>query len=115
MNENGQLRSRRAQHQLLVQVRARAEPVGRSWAPAVDGIRNFTGRVNRDGTVTLYGVTTSIGGVSDYGANPNKLVTITDSEAATSLPANERFSTLRTAAAGDVYRGVSFAPRADRW
>jgi len=87
---------------------------GRPWTPAVDGIRNFTGRVNRDGTVTLYGVTTSIGGVSDYGANPNKLVTITDSTAATTLPAGEQFSTLRTAAAGDVYRGVSFTPRPDR-
>jgi hypothetical protein len=88
---------------------------GRPWTPAVDGIRNFTGKVNCDGSVTLYGVTTSIGGVSDYGANPNKLVTITDNAAATTLPTGEQFSTLRTASAGDVYRGVSFAPREDRW
>ncbi len=87
---------------------------GRPWTPAVDGIRNFTGKVNRDGTVTLYGVTTSVGGLSDYGADPNKLVSITDDAAATTLPANEHFTTLRTACAGDVFRGVAFAPRSDR-
>jgi len=82
----------------------------RPWTPAVDGIRNFTGKVGPDGTVTLYGATTSVGGVSDYAADPNMLVTITDRACATSLPAGEQFSTLRTAAAGDVYRGVSFTP-----
>lgn len=88
---------------------------GRPWTPAVDGIRNFTGKVHRDGTVTLYGVTTSIGGVSDYGADPNKLVAVTDVTAATTLPSDEQFSTLRTARPGDVFRGVSFAPRSDLW
>lgn len=88
---------------------------GRPWTPAVDGIRNFTGKVNPNGTVTLYGVTTSIGGVSDYGADPNKLVAVTDAVSATAPPAGERFSTLRTACAGDVFRGVSFAPHAARW
>lgn len=83
---------------------------GRPWTAAVDGIRNFTGKVNADGTVTLYGVTTTIGGVSDYGANPNKLVTITDDASASTLPGGEQFTTLRTAAAGDVYRGVAFTP-----
>jgi hypothetical protein len=47
---------------------------------------------------------------SDYGANPNKLVTITDSTGATTAPAGEAFTTLRTASAGDVFRGVAFAP-----
>jgi len=83
---------------------------GRPWTPAVDGVRNLTGRLNADGTVSLYGVTTSVGGVSDYGADPNKLVAITDDAAATTLPAGESFTTLRTAAAGDVLRGVSFTP-----
>ena len=63
--------------------------------------------------MTLYGVTSSIGGVSDYGANPNKLVTITDNVAAVTLPIGEHFSTLRTACAGDVFRGASFAPHSD--
>jgi hypothetical protein len=83
---------------------------GRPWTPAVDGVRNLTGKVNPDGTATLYGVTTTIGGVSDYGANPNKLVTITDSTGATTLPTDEQFTILRTASAGDVFRGVAFTP-----
>jgi hypothetical protein len=83
---------------------------GVSWSPAVDGVRNPAGKVNTDGTVSLYAVTSAIGGVSDYGADPNKLVTITDNLAATSLPADETFTTMRAAAAGDVYRGVSFTP-----
>lgn len=83
---------------------------GTPWTPAADGIRNFTGKVNADGSVTLYGVTTSIGGVSDYGADPNKLVTVTDQVGATSQPAGEQYKTLQTAAAGDVLRGVSFTP-----
>jgi hypothetical protein len=87
---------------------------GRPWTPAVDGVRNLTGKVNADGTVTLYAVTSSIGGVSDYGADPNKLVTITDTQAATTLPAGEQFTTLRTAPAGDVFRGLAFAPGTTR-
>ncbi|HKC27496.1 MAG TPA: hypothetical protein VKB75_05745, partial [Jatrophihabitans sp.] len=83
---------------------------GLPWAPAADGVRNPTGKVNSDGSVTLYGVTSTIGGVSDPGANPNKLVTITDNLAATTLPTAESFTTLRSAAAGDVYRGVAFTP-----
>lgn len=87
---------------------------GTPWTPAVDGIRNFTGTVNRNGTVTLYGVTTSIGGVSDYGADPNKLVSVTDSVAATAQPAGEQYSTLETAATGDVLRGVTLTPGCTR-
>jgi hypothetical protein len=80
------------------------------WTAAVDGVRNPTGKVNSDGTVTLYGVTSAVGGLSDPGADPNKVVTITDNLAATTAPAGESFSTLRTASAGDVYRGVAFTP-----
>ena len=83
---------------------------GRPWAPAVDGIRNFTGKTNCDGTVTLYAVTTAVGGVTDYGADPNKLVAVTDRTAAVAAPAGEKFTTLRTTGAGDVLRGVSFTP-----
>ena len=83
---------------------------GRPWTPAVDGVRNLTGKTNADGTVTLYAATSAIGGVSDYGADPNKLVTITDTTTATALPTGEQFTTLRTAAAGNIFRGVAFAP-----
>lgn len=83
---------------------------GLPWSPAVDGVRNPTGKINSDGTVTLYGVTSTIGGVSDPGADPNKLVTITDTLTARSLPDGASFTTLRSAPAGDVYRGVAFTP-----
>jgi hypothetical protein len=64
--------------------------------------------------VTLYGVTSTVGGVSDYGASPNKLVTITDATDATTFPAGEQFTTLRVAPVGDVLRGVALAPGSTR-
>ncbi|MGN6722953.1 MAG: hypothetical protein ACTHJM_10100 [Marmoricola sp.] len=82
---------------------------GLPWAVAVDGIRQLTGKVNADGSVTLFGVTSAVGGVTDPGANPNKLVSITDQPGATTTQ-GQSFTTLATAGAGDVYRGVAFAP-----
>ena len=46
--------------------------------PATDGLRNITGRVNADGTVTIWAVTSTVSTNGDQGADPNKLVTITD-------------------------------------
>jgi hypothetical protein len=83
------------------------------WSPAADGLRNLTGRVNDDGTVTLWAIASTVSGNGDQGADPNKLVTITDNLAATSLPSNESFETIRTAGFGDVLRGVSFTPGTD--
>jgi hypothetical protein len=53
-----------------------------------------------------------VSGNGDQGADPNKLVTITDKLAATSLPAGEKFTTIRTAGFAEVLRGVSFTPEA---
>jgi hypothetical protein len=83
---------------------------GLPWAPTVDGVRNPTGTVNADGSVTLYAVTSALGGVTDPGADPNKLVTITDQSDATTPAPGEAFTTLAAASAGDVYRGVSLTP-----
>jgi hypothetical protein len=83
---------------------------GLPWSPATDGLRNITGRVNGDGTVTIWGVTSTVSGNGDQGADPNKLVMITDNLAATSLPAAESFTTIRTAGLLEVLRGVSFTP-----
>jgi hypothetical protein len=83
---------------------------GVPWTPAVDGIHSITGRVNADGSVSLYGVTSTIGGVTDAAASPNKLVAVTDTLSAATVPASATFTTLRTSVAGDVYRGVSFTP-----
>jgi hypothetical protein len=80
------------------------------WSPAPDGLRNLTGRVNRDGTATIFAVTSTVSGSGDQGADPNRLVAITDHLAATTLPAGESFKTLRTARFAEVLRGVSFTP-----
>jgi len=86
-----------------------------SLNPATGGCRNLTGRVNGDGTVNLYAITSTISTNGDQGADPNKLVTVTDRLNAVSLPASNsngwgHFTTLRTAQAGEVLRGISFAP-----
>jgi len=82
---------------------------GLPWAPATDGLRNLTGRVNRNGTVTIYAITSTVSGSGDQGADPNKLVAITDDLGAMTLPA-EGFRTVRSAGSGEVLRGVSFTP-----
>jgi hypothetical protein len=85
-------------------------PDGLPWSPAADGLRNITGVVNSDGTATIYGVTSTISGNGDQGADPNQLVAITDNLSATTLPSTETFSVLKTAAYGEVLRGVSWTP-----
>jgi hypothetical protein len=85
---------------------------GFPWAPATDGLRNITGVVNRDGTATIYAITSTISGNGDQGADPNKLVVITDdlNTADPTVPCGESFRTLRTARYGEVLRRVSFTP-----
>ena len=80
------------------------------WAPATDGLRNITGIVNWDGTATIYATTSTISGSGDQGADPNKLVAITDRLSATTLPTWECFLPLRTAGYGEVLRGVAWTP-----
>ena len=83
---------------------------GLPWAPATDGLRNITGRVNPNGTVSIWAVTSTVSGSGDQGADPNQLVGVTDSLGATTLPANESFSTVEAPADKTVVRGVSFTP-----
>jgi hypothetical protein len=85
---------------------------GFPWAPATDGLRNITGVVNGDGTATIYAITSTISGNGDQGADPNKLVAITDTLSAGGPvpPSGESFSTIKTAGFGEVLRGVSFTP-----
>jgi hypothetical protein len=85
---------------------------GLPWAPATGGLRNITGKVGPDGTVTIWGVTSTVSGGGDQGADPNKLVAVTDKLGATSLPAYERFFTVVPARYDQVVRGVSFTPGA---
>jgi hypothetical protein len=82
---------------------------GGPWAPATNGVRNITGHVNDDGTVDLYGITSTVSGSGDQGADPNKLVKVTDVLDAMS-PGTESFRTLKAAGFGQVLRGISFTP-----
>jgi hypothetical protein len=82
---------------------------GEPWSPTTDGLRQITGFVNGD-SVTIWAVTSTSSGGGDTGADPDKLVVITDNLKSTTLPAEERFFTLRTAGFGEVLRGVSFTP-----
>jgi hypothetical protein len=83
---------------------------GLPWSPATDGLRNITGRVNPNGTVTIWAITSTVSGGGDQGADPNKLVAITDPLPATSPASWEHFVTVRAAGFGQVLRGVSFTP-----
>ena len=85
---------------------------GLPWSPTTDGLRNITGRINDDGTVTIWAITSTTSGNGDTGADPDKLVVITDSLSNMSAAgaANETFRTLRTAGFGEVLRGVAFGP-----
>jgi hypothetical protein len=94
--------------------------VGTYPSSATDGCRNLTGRVNGNGTVEIYAVTSTVSASGDQGADPNKLVKVTDLLSATTLPTADgdkdradslgHFVTLRTAKFGEVLRGVAFAP-----
>jgi len=83
---------------------------GLPWAPATDGLRNITGRINPDGTATIWAESSTVSGDGDQGADPNKLYMITDRLSAGTLPANESFTAIDTAGFGQVLRGVSFTP-----
>lgn len=83
---------------------------GLPWAPATDGLRNIAGKVNPDGTVSIWAVTSTVSGSGDQGADPDRLVRITDSLNATSAPAGENFSTVIGPKYGQLLRGVSFTP-----
>jgi hypothetical protein len=74
------------------------------------GLRNLTGRINRDGTVTLWATTSTKSASGDNGADPNKVVQITDQIAATQLSqvGNESFQTFAGPVYGTVFRGVGF-------
>ena len=70
------------------------------------GLRNLTGRINGDGTVTLWATTSTLSTSGDNGADPNKVVQITDQIGATA--ANASFTTVAGPVYGTVFRGVGF-------
>jgi hypothetical protein len=89
-----------------------SNPAGLPWSPATDGLRNLTGLVNPGGTVTIWAITSTVSGAGDTGADPNKLVVITDklSDTTAAEAAKEKFQTLQASGFGEVLRGVSWTP-----
>ena len=74
------------------------------------GLRNLTGVVNGD-QVTLWATTSTSSSAVDNGADPNKVVVITDQLSATTATgtvAAESFSTVIGPTYGTAYRGVAF-------
>ena len=60
--------------------------------------------------MTIWGITSTVSGNGDQGADPDKLVSITDPLAASAAEPQERFHTVRRADYGELFRGVSFTP-----
>jgi hypothetical protein len=92
-----------------------------TFNPATDGCRNLTGSLNQDGTVTIYAVTSTVSASGDQGADPNRLVKVTDVLDSTTLPVNKHpffgpqpgvFQTIKAAGFAEVLRGVAWAPEA---
>jgi hypothetical protein len=83
---------------------------GLPWTPATDGMRNITEVVNGDGTATIYAITSTVSGNGDQGADPNRLVAITDTLSDTTPPGGESFTMVRAAGNLEVLRGISFTP-----
>lgn len=81
------------------------------------GLRNLTGEVNANGTVTFWATTATTSGSGDNGADPNEIVEITDALGDTSLPTGENFSVFDGPVAGLRYGGVAFAaaPEPSTW
>jgi hypothetical protein len=74
------------------------------------GLRNLTGVVNGD-QVTLWATTSTSSTSGDNGADPNKVVVITDQLSATTMTSavtSESFSAVVGPTYGTVYRGVAF-------
>jgi hypothetical protein len=96
--------------------------VNSGQAGSVDGIvttglRDLTGRVNADGTVTLFAVTATSGGYADDGADPNEIVELTDTVGDTTLPTGETFTVVDGPQYGVRYGGVAFngVPEPGSW
>ena len=85
------------------------------WAPATDGLRNITGLVGPDGLVAIWGITSTISGNGDIGADPNRLFVAVDVIGNTNatLGASLPFFEVKDAHFGEVLRGVSFTPGTD--
>ena len=83
---------------------------GEPWAPATDGLRNISGQVNGDGSVSIFGTTSTVSGSGDIGADPNEVVKVTDELGATTSPGGESFSVVAAPKNRVRYGGVAVVP-----
>jgi hypothetical protein len=83
---------------------------GLPWNVKTDGLRNISGHVNSDGSVTIFATTSTVSDETthDLGADPNELVSINIGSSST--PANTSFTVLQTAKSGERYGGVAYLP-----
>jgi hypothetical protein len=84
-----------------------------SIEPATGGCRNIIGVTHHNGTATIYAITSTISQNGDNGADPNELVKVTDLISATQPATDDhldKFVTIRSAAAGEAFRGIALAP-----
>jgi PEP-CTERM motif len=90
---------------------------GWNYLETTSGLRNLTGEVNANGTVTLWATTATTSASGDNGADPNEIVEITDALGDTSLPTSEQFSVYDGPQLGLRYGGVAFAaaPEPSTW
>ena len=88
---------------------------GLPWAPATDGLRNITGLVGPNGLVAIWGVSSTVSGNGDVGADPNRLFVALDLVANTDakLGADLPFIKIKDAQFGEVLRGVALTPGTD--
>ena len=87
-----------------------------SIEPATGGCRNLTGVAFGDIAI-IYAITSTISQNGDNGADPNQLVVVTDLIGATQPASHgflDAFFTVRSAQAGQAFRGVALAPDARR-
>ncbi|RKP47168.1 hypothetical protein D7S86_23820 [Pararobbsia silviterrae] len=87
--------------------------VGAIYTTTPEGLRHVTGRINSDGSYTLYATTSTIGNSTstafDAGADSNQLVKITVNVSGSTVTTNG-FSVMETAPFGQVLRGVAVVP-----
>jgi hypothetical protein len=78
------------------------------------GLRNMTGRVDEDGTVTIYAITSQYSTFSGGEPDPTNLVVVKDRIASKKLETHhhlDHFETLQNSGYGHVFRGVAFVSR----
>jgi hypothetical protein len=85
---------------------------GLPWAPATDGLRNITGIVGPGNVAAIWGVTSTVSGNGDQGADPNKVVVVLDrvENSDPTKGALTSFFEFQDAASGEMLRGVSLTP-----